>query len=57
MLIKHLNEINTIQIECMAAIVVRIRIIGPIRTNCPKWSDFLSEFDFWSELSIDDIHA
>ena len=24
----------------MAAIVVRIRTIGPIRTICPKWSDF-----------------
>ena len=28
----------------MAAIVVRIRTIGPIRTICPKWSDFWSEF-------------
>ena len=41
----------------MAAIVVRIRTIGPIRTICPKWSNLWSEFDFWSEFSIDDTHA
>ena len=41
----------------MAAIVVRIRTIGLIRTICPKWSNFWSEFDFWSEFSIDDTHA
>ena len=44
-------------IKIMAAIVVRIRTIGPIRTICPKWSDLWSEFDYWSEFSIDDTHA
>ena len=42
---------NSKKRACMAAIVVQIRTIGPIRTICPKWSDF------WSEFSLDDTHA
>ena len=33
----------------MAAIVVQIRTIGPIRTICPKWFDFSGP-----DFSIDD---
>ena len=34
----------------MAAVVVRIRYIIPIQTISPKWSNFWSNFDFWSEF-------
>ena len=34
----------------MAAIVVRIRTIGPIRTICPKWYDCWSNCESWSKF-------
>ena len=39
----------------IAALVVRIWIICPIQTICPKWSNFWSDFDFWSKFYIVDI--
>ena len=54
---RHVGRMRQGIREYMAAIVVRIRTIGPIRTICPKWSDSWSEFDFWFEFSIDDTHA